>query len=413
MVIRKYVVLIGIMLIFIAGACMGTTSKELYYLAGFPYGDVKVEKLAPEEFFIMPWGMTPGSTQALKDIKECGFNVAGFVAPEHVKLVKKAGLKCIVRDTALFDVIHDSNLSDDKLEKIVVAMTSKFKNDPTVWGYYVYDEPNPAMYPNLARWAKAIRKAAPSSGVYINMLPGWGPEYENGYLEPFINTVHPSYLSYDHYSLHDDGSASQAFFMNLESVRKLSLKHNIPFWNIILANSHFRYADVTQGGLNYQVFSTLAYGGKGISYFTYFAPFIGNYRNAAVNQFLKKTPVWDMIQLVNLQIHQLGPTYIKLKSVNVFHTPDVPQYCSGKETSRHLSEIAGGNFVVGEFMDPAGVPYVMVVNKDIHKSTGFQIKFKEQGTVMMTSSYTGQTKPFGGENGWLGPGCGVLLSLKK
>ncbi len=413
MFFTKLLACILIILVLAAGAFAGTTSQELYYLAGFHYDDARVKMLTPEEFFIMPWGMTPGNKQALKDIKDCGFNMAGFVAPEHVKLVNKTGLKCIVRDTAVFDVIGDINLSDDKVEKIVAAMTSKFKNNSAVYGYYIYDEPSPALFPNLARWAKAIRKTSPSSSVYINMLPGWGLEYENNYLEPYINTVHPAFISYDNYSLHDDGSAGQGFFMNLEAVRKLSLKHNIPFWNIILANSHFRYADVSQGSLNYQVYSTLAYGGKGISYFTYFAPFIGNYRNAAVNQFLKKTPVWDMIQFINLQIHQLGPTYLKLKSVNVFHTPNVPQYCSGMETSKHLSEISGGNFVVGEFTGPANQPVVIIVNKDIHKSTGFQFKFKEQGTVMMTSPYTGETRPFGGENSWLGPGCGVLLSLKK
>jgi hypothetical protein len=191
------------------------------------------------------------------------------------------------------------------------------------------------------------------------------------------------------------------------------MRHGIRFWNIVLANSHFHYADVTQGGLNLQVYATLAYGGRGISYFTYFAPLVGNYRNAAVDQFLHKTPTWDMLRLINLQIHQLAPTYLKLKSVNVFHNQDVPEGCNGVDSSKLLAEIAGGNFLVGEFEGQDGTPFVLVVNKDIRSSTGFHVKFKTEGTIMMTSPYTGETTPFGGENGWLAPGSGVLLSVKK
>lgn len=55
----------------------------------------------------------------------------------------------------------------------------------------------------------------------------------------------------------------------------------------------------------------------------------------------------------------------------------------------------------------------MIVNKDIHTSTGFNVKFKQDGKVMMTNAYTGLTVPFRGENGFLAPGQGVLLSIVK
>ncbi len=56
----------------------------------------EVPRLAPEEFAILPWGHTPGDADSLREIRDCGFNLAGFVAPEHLDAVAAAGLKCIV-----------------------------------------------------------------------------------------------------------------------------------------------------------------------------------------------------------------------------------------------------------------------------------------------------------------------------
>ena len=392
-------------------------TKGIYAYRSFQYERPEIKTLAPEDFLIMPWGWTPGDEQALKDIKDCGFNMAGFVTPEHVKAVQKAGLKCFVDDPNVSPFVTDGKMTDAEIEKRVDAMTAKFKDNPSVYGYYVMDEPIAPLFANLTRWSKAIRKADQSATPYINLLPigaqGPGSKDYDDYLEQFAKVTNAAYISYDHYTLFDDGSVSPSLYRNLEAVRKVSLKHRIPFWNIVLGNSHFHYADVTQGGLNLQVYATLAYGGRGISYFTYFAPLAGNYRNAAVDQYLRKTPTWDMLRLINSQINTLGPTYLKLKSVNVFHNQDVPQDCLGMDSSKYLSEVSGGSFLVGEFVGPGNTPFVLIVNKDIHKSTGFGLKFKEQGTVMMTSPYTGETKPFGGENGWLAPGGGAMLSLKK
>ena len=75
---------------------------------------------------------------------------------------------------------------------------------------------------------------------------------------------------------------------------------------------------------NLQVYATMAYGGRGIQYFTYFAPEIGNYRLAAIDQFGNRTGTWEMLRRINNQIHALAPTLIRLRSTGVYHFPDVP-----------------------------------------------------------------------------------------
>jgi hypothetical protein len=375
--------------------------------------------LKPEEFAILPWGWTPGDRRALEEIRECGFNLAGFVSPEHLELVREVGLKCIVSEGSVHVGDAEAGLSEAEIARRVKALVDRTGKHPAVYGYYLRDEPGAAVYPGLRKWADAYRKAAPALHAYINLFPNYAspaqmnvPTYRE-YLEKFVEIVQPRFISYDHYALMDDGTLRGGYFQNLEAVRAVSLKNSLPFWNIVLSNAHFHYAEPTEAGLRFQLYTTLAYGGRGISYFTYFTPAIGNYRLAPIDPFGNKTPTWEILRRVNLQLHRLGPTYLKLKSVNVFHHPEVPEGCSGMQTSRYLSEVVGTNLLVGEFEGPGGQPFALVVNKDLHRSTSFRIKFKQEGAIQLVNPYTGNLEAWAGETNWLAAGQGMLLCVAK
>lgn len=373
--------------------------------------------LKPEEFAILPWGHTPSDPDILNDIRQCGFNLAGFVGVEGLDPVDKAGLQCIVSGVHVGDA--EALLDQAEIGKRVQEIVDRAKGSKAVYGYYLRDEPSTMPFPGLGKWAAAFERAAPGKLPYINLFPNYaspeqlGAKSYDDYLEAFAKTVNPKFLSYDNYSLMDDGSLRGGYFQNLESVRAAALRHNLPFWNIVLGNAHFSYAEPSPSGLRFQAYTSLAYGARGLSYFTYFAPNVGNYRLAAIDQFGNKTPTWDMLRNVNLQIHTLGPTYLKLKSINVFHHPNVPEGCSRIATSKLLASVEGGSLLVGEFEGPGGQPYAMVVNKDLHKSTWFSVKFKSAGRIDRVSAYTGDTGPWGGEDCWLAAGQGMLLCLGK
>ena len=69
--------------------------------------------------------------------------------------------------------------------------------------------------------------------------------------------------------------------------------------------------------------------------------------------------------------------------------------------------------LVGEFEDADGQPWVLVVNKSLRRSIAFSLEFKERGEVQQVNAYTSLLQPWGGENGWLAAGQGMLLCLKK
>jgi hypothetical protein len=128
-----------------------------------------------------------------------------------------------------------------------------------------------------------------------------------------VKSVGQPFLSYDNYSL-VNGDMLDYLYVNLEIIRRLSLETGTPFWNCILPNAHFNYMEPSDATFSIQVYTTMAYGGRGIQYFTYFAPEIGNYRLAPVDQFGNRTATWDGLRRINNQIHVLAPTLITLHS---------------------------------------------------------------------------------------------------
>jgi hypothetical protein len=181
-----------------------------------------------------------------------------------------------------------------------------------------------------------------------------------------VKTVGQPFLSYDNYSL-VNGEMLDSFYTNLEIIRRLGLETKTPFWNCILANAHFNYMEPSDATLNLQVYSTMAYGGRGIQYFTYFALAIGNYRLAAIDQFGNRTATWDMLRRIDNQIHALAPVLVQLRSTGVYHYPDVPDQAqplaasklieSVEMTQRYVRPPVGGRFLIGEFEDEQNRPY--------------------------------------------------------
>ena len=237
-----------------------------------------------------------------------------------------------------------------------------------------------------------------------------------------VNTIGQPFLSYDNYSL-VNGEMLDSFYTNLEIVRRLSLETKTRFWNCILANSHFNYMEPSDATFNLQVYSTLAYGGRGIQYFTYVAPAIGNFRLAAVDQFGNRTSTWDMLRRINNQIHMLAPTLIRLHSTGVYHYPSVPEKGqplsasrlieSVETTQRYVVPPVAGRILIGEFEDDGGRPYFLIVNKDLNNSFEFRIRLRQQGRKLIhISQYSGREEPFGREMDWLAPGAGMLFRVE-
>jgi hypothetical protein len=161
------------------------------------------------------------------------------------------------------------------------------------------------------------------------------------------------------------------------------------------------------------VYTSLAYGARGIAYFQYLASGVGNFRGAPVDQFGNETAAWGWMRNVNLQVGKLGPTLLKLTSDQAYHFGKVPQGSAGPD-EKSLVKAAAGNLLVGDFTHEDGSRYVLCVNKDFATSVPCQPQFRDAvKRLEMVSPYSGQLAAFEGEQIWLAPGQGVLLKLTR
>jgi hypothetical protein len=407
---------------------MFVTTLLLLTPLAFSQRNLQPTPVSPKEFAVMAWGDSPSDADQLRGMKEAGLNISGFCRAEDLDRVKAAGLTCFVSDPKLSGYAPDHLPPPTTIQHDLAALKEQTGDNPAALGFFLRDEPPAPLMPGLGEIATLLRDAMPEKWPYVNLFPYrvspavLGTRDYDSYVRMLVKAIRQPFLSYDNYSL-VNGEMLDPFYTNLDIIRRLSLETKTPFWNCILANSHFNYMEPSDATFNLQVYSTMAYGGRGIQYFTYFAPRIGNYRLAAVDQFGNRTPTWDMLRRINNQIQALAPVLVRLHSTGVYHYPDVPEQGTAlsaskliesvEMTQRYVRPPVGGRFLIGEFEDDENRPYFLLVNKDLKNSFQFHVHLRQAGRKLIrVSPYSGQEEPFGREMDWLAPGAGVLFRVQ-
>jgi len=258
---------------------------------------------------------------------------------------------------------------------------AELPDGPACWGYLLTDEPNASAFPALAERAKAIRQAKPGHLAYVNLFPNYAspaqlgtPNYEE-HVSRFMREFQPDVLSMDHYPLmRPDGDSRDSYCSNLDVFRRHSLAANIPFWNYFYSMPFNDRIDPTEAQMRWQIFTSLAYGAKGVLYFCYWTPGKGN---AGTGEFPKggalltaeglKTRHYDEARRINAEIKQLGPTLMKLTSTEVLRidtAKPLPE-ASADNPVRRLSRVGAdphSQFIVGCFRHADGRRAALIVN---------------------------------------------------
>jgi hypothetical protein len=234
-------------------------------------------------------------------------------------------------------------------EAVSPAIARRLASNPTVWGYYVIDEPDNknlkrgATFRQLAERVRDFRAADPNHVPWINVTAATG-----GFLTDYMEIVKPDFLSFDLYRWWAKGSD---WWRGLEAHRDAALKAHVPMIMWLEANSSEKRLDAhlpppedNATKIRWSVYTSLAYGCKGVQWF------IGS-TDADV-------------AALNAELTVLGPTLIRLQSKHVYHTSDVP--LEGRrlpESSWYFTDAQ--DLVIGEFADP-GDPkstYFLIANK--------------------------------------------------
>ncbi len=238
------------------------------------------------------------------------------------------------------------------------------------WGYFLGDEPQVGAFAGLRETTDAIRAARPGKLGYINLFPdiafpgALGTTNYEEYVGRFIREVGPDVLSMDHYpQFSPDADGRDGYCRNLEVMRRHSLAAGIPFWNFFNAMPYGPHTDPTEAQLRWQVYTSLAYGARGVMYFCYWTPAGAEFPKggAIITRDGRKTRHYAEARRINGTLKNFGPTLMRLRSTGVVRIrpgQDAAVFLRGGG----LKGLSEGEYLVGNFVHEDGRRAVLINN---------------------------------------------------
>ncbi len=292
--------------------------------------------------------LTPGMARRLVD---GGFNLAWGTTAEDLDVAHAHGLRV---DLIAWDLREPGNLDDPVVRARMDALIESVKDHPALYSYQITDEPSAIRFPEFARIVEYLRERDPAHLAHMNLFPTYasavalgtagGPvEAYREHLRQFVDVVKPDLISYDHYNLYTDDEEGtnlhqdNQYFMNLALAREASLYGGIPFINVIQAVSvGVSHRIPTGAESRYLGYTTLAYGGQGISHFTYwpYGDFYGgitafedvgwNTERAAADVAAPLTPLGEAVRQIHPEFIAVAEQLQPLTSLAVYHSGRMP-----------------------------------------------------------------------------------------
>jgi hypothetical protein len=278
----------------------------------------------------------------------------------------------------------------------------KLAHHPACWGYMVKDEPYVGEFPALSSRVAEIRRARPGKLAFINLFPSTADLHHLGvadydtYVGRFVSEVDVDVLSMDYYPhMRPERDSRDTYCENLATMRRFSLERGIPFWNFFNTMPFGEHSDPTESQLRWQIYTSLAYGAKGVLYFCYWTPRGKEFPKggAIITAGGRPTRHYEQARRINAAVKNLGPTLMKLTSTAVVRVApkDDPAVLLKGAPIRSLT---AGNYIVGVFHHADGRRAVML-NNYYHEFTAWPtVEFDvEAARVLEVSQKDGAIAP--------------------
>lgn len=352
-----------------------------------------------DRFIVTFWWAPPATDKELSAVAAEGYNLT-WASVDELDVVGKHGLRALVEDPLLAPKMLDNPEQRAKLD----ALVEHVSKHPAAEGYLIIDEPGAGAFPALGRLVAYLRERDPGHFAYINLFPTYATKEQLGvsadeierakvgiplnfagegagqetilaykeHLRQYLDIVKPDLISYDHYHFLKDRDGDQ-YFLNLELIREAALGAKLPFINIIQACTLVGgWRLVTKDELRFLVYTTMAYGGRGISYFVYW----GKSECGPLCKEGVQTPLGLDAAALNREMNVLSPQLMKLESKAVYHTEPVPFGARPVPVDCPVQIVGKCDCVLGLFGEGAETDTFMIVNRDYRKSSAVRLAFQ-------------------------------------
>ncbi len=283
-------------------------------------------------------------------------------------------------------------------------------------GILLDDEPGRSLFPIL-KFAKeeVRRKFGDSELSYVNIWPSHASkdaleaESYTDYLRRYMdrkrypNAVAPPVLSFDHHPLLADERTTPDFFYNHAVIRNFAQRFGVPSWGFVQSmdfDGRFparRRPDEDE--IFWQINVALAYGVKGIQYFTYWTPQNNGVRfgDALITRAGARTALYAYADRANAFLEKVGGVLRPLNSQFVTHFGE-KRLPRGAQPFRgypsYVNAASGDAAILGLFGNPADTAerYLLVVNRSPNPASRTRLTIA--GTVKSVEEFDPSTRLF-------------------
>jgi hypothetical protein len=321
-------------------------------------------------------------------INKTALQAAGAVGRDPS--TNKPLLRFLLWDSKLVRLIRDL-ASQQEVNARIKQLLQLFpvSQYPALAGLCLRDEPHKKYFPILG-YARGVLQGLDSKHLPWVNLYGYttdpnltGVSTYQEYLRLYLEQVKPPFLSFDHYPLVSDTAITARCFENWALVREYSRQAGIPSWGFIqsvdfswTSGSFLPRRRPNENELFWQVNVALAYGAKGLQYFTYWTPNDSDsitFGEALLTETGRRTPLYDHAQNVNKVLKVVGKVLLPLKSESVVHAQEnpLPTGTTAFSPDGYVNSVSGSPLILGSFSNPAAGTerYLLVVNRSFSSPT--------------------------------------------
>jgi hypothetical protein len=325
---------------------------------------------------IVTYWCGPSLTDAVaQQMAEGGFNLVWCGSEKELDTAHRHGLRGQFSD----GLLAPASLNDPKRREQLDALVARVSKHPALYAYYLIDEPNASQFSSLGKLIAYLRQRDPPHLAYINLFPTYASNEQlatkgdvvtayGEYLRLYTEQVKPSLISYDHYQFRLKGDGDQ-YFLNLAMIRRAAQEAGVPFLNIVQACTWapdtMRVPNANE--LRYLVYSTLAYGAQGISYYVYAC---ANHHGSLVGLDGTPGPLYHALESCNPEFVAIARELQPLRSLGVYHTSMHEPGCEPlpSDAAFHIdspqSPASPRGLLLGFFGAAERPTHVVVVNLD-------------------------------------------------
>lgn len=274
-------------------------------------------------------------------------------------------------------------------------------------GYFVWDEPSKEVFSQAALLKSYFQKYAPDKLAYSCVYPSygvynWGSSDYNWqdssytrYIDGYLSTIRPDVLALNYYPFAASGDNASLIrndlWRDMGYVRKRAAESGIPYWHYFQGVGNFEDKSIgamTVEKIMVQMYAGLAYGAKGLSYFTSY----GLLLDATGIQ----TSLYAPLTAVNTKAKSIGNLLLDKTPVGLYHggltTAEEQQYYLDPLESSSLIAGIPSSLIAGIFRDSGSeVYYLVLVNKNYQQPMVGTLSLRQTHRVSLYDGGSGQT----------------------